>query len=73
MTDTDPAAKGVPDDEQQRIDYYVGQAKAATTPEDLAKVLIQAGWGTTPGDPPIERWPAFRVIVPLLRAVLDRG
>jgi hypothetical protein len=62
-----------PQPEDQRIAHFLALIQKATTVEEVAKILVEAGWGIGPGDPPVEQWPAFRVIVPLLREALSRA
>lgn len=58
---------------EDRLQEFCARAARATTVEELAVILIEAGWGRERGDPPIETWPAFRIVVPVLSAYLSRS
>jgi hypothetical protein len=57
------------EEHRDRVSEYLERAERAQDAAELAALLIEAGWAL-PGDPPVERWPAYRIVHVLLERAL---
>lgn len=57
------------EEHRDRVAEYLERAVRAKDAAELAALLIEAGWAL-PGDPPVERWPAYRIVHVLLERAL---